>query len=246
MRFVETIREALSALRANALRSALTLLGMVTGLVSGWLEGPQLLRWAGYAVAYVFGGWYGLKGAIETLRHRAVDIDLLMIVAALGALSIGAPFEGAMLLFLFSLSNTLQHYAIGRSRRAIKSLVEMRPDEAQILRDGEEVTVPIDDVAVGDVFVVRPGDKIPLDGVVSPGDVFQVRWRYYDVEDNWNWFVQVDAVTISRQLTFLTLGKNAGTVAPGAARPKLDKTGRKRRSACRPTMRCGRSSAISG
>jgi len=75
-----------------------------------------------------------------------------------------------MLLFLFSLSNTLQHYAIGRSRRAIKSLVEMRPDEAQVLRDGEEVTVPIDDVDVGDVFVVRPGDKIPLDGVVTSGE----------------------------------------------------------------------------
>jgi len=93
-----------------------------------------------------------------------------MIVAALGALSIGAPFEGAMLLFLFSLSNTLQHYAIGRSRRAIKSLVEMRPDEAQVLRGGEEVTVPIDEVAIGDVFVVRPGDKIPLDGVVTSGE----------------------------------------------------------------------------
>jgi len=75
-----------------------------------------------------------------------------------------------MLLFLFSLSNTLQHYAIGRSRRAIKSLVEMRPDEAQVLRGGEEVTVPIDEVAIGDVFVVRPGDKIPLDGVVTSGE----------------------------------------------------------------------------
>ncbi|MFD1687271.1 heavy metal translocating P-type ATPase [Halobellus litoreus] len=159
-----------SALRREGVFVGLTLLGMVTGLVTGWLEGPQLLMWAGYAVAYAFGGWYGLKGAIETLRHRAVDIDLLMIVAALGALSIGAPFEGAMLLFLFSLSNTLQHYAIGRSRRAIKSLVEMRPDEAQVLRDGEEITVPIDDVAVGDVFVVRPGDRIPLDGVVASGE----------------------------------------------------------------------------
>ncbi|GAA0642369.1 hypothetical protein GCM10009019_00090 [Salarchaeum japonicum] len=159
-----------SELRQEAVFVGLTLLGMAVGLVTGWLEGPQLLMWAGYGVAYVFGGWYGLKGAVETLRHRAVDIDLLMIVAALGALSIGAPFEGAMLLFLFSLSNTLQHYAIGRSRRAIKSLVEMRPDEAQVLRDGEEVTVPIDDVAVGDVFVVRPGDRIPLDGVVTSGE----------------------------------------------------------------------------
>jgi len=159
-----------SELRREVVFVGLTLLGMAVGLVTGWLEGPQLLMWAGYSVAYVFGGWYGLKGAIETLRHRAVDIDLLMIVAALGALSIGAPFEGAMLLFLFSLSNTLQHYAIGRSRRAIRSLVEMRPDEAQVLRDGEEVTVPIDEVAVGDVFVVRPGDRIPLDGVIASGE----------------------------------------------------------------------------
>jgi len=159
-----------SELRREAAFVSLTLVGMVTGLATGWLDGPPLLTWAGYGVAYVFGGWYGLQGAIQTLRHRAVDIDLLMIVAALGALSIGAPFEGAMLLFLFSLSNTLQHYAIGRSRRAIKSLVEMRPDEAQVLRNGEEVTVPIDEVAVGDVFVVRPGDKIPLDGVVTSGE----------------------------------------------------------------------------
>jgi Cd2+/Zn2+-exporting ATPase len=156
-------------LRREAVFVALTLAGMLTGLVSGWLDGPMLLGWTGYGVAYVFGGWYGLRGAIETLRHAAVDIDLLMIVAALGALSIGAPFEGAMLLFLFSLSNVLQHYAIGRSRRAIKSLVEMRPEEAQVLRDGAEVTVPIDEVEIGDVFVVRPGEKIPLDGAVREG-----------------------------------------------------------------------------
>ena len=159
-----------SELRREAVFVGLTLVGMVTGLATGWLGGPSPLVWAGYGLAYVFGGWYGLKGAVQSLRHRAVDIDLLMIVAALGALSIGAPFEGAMLLFLFSLSNTLQHYAIGRSRRAIKSLVEMRPDEAQVVRDGEEVTVAIDDVAVGDVFVVRPGDRIPLDGTVTSGE----------------------------------------------------------------------------
>jgi len=159
-----------SELRRESVFVALTLVGMAVGLGTGWLDGPRVLAWVGYGVAYVFGGWYGLKGALKTLRDWAVDIDLLMIVAALGALSIGAPFEGAMLLFLFSLSNTLQHYAIGRSRRAIKSLVEMRPDEAQVLRDGDEVTVPIDEVRIGDVFVVRPGDRIPLDGVVVSGE----------------------------------------------------------------------------
>jgi len=159
-----------SELRVEAAFVALTLAGMIAGLVSGPLDAPAAVRWVGYGAAYVFGGWYGLKNGIQTLRHWSVDIDLLMIVAALGALSIGAPFEGAMLLFLFSLSNTLQHYAIGRSRRAIRSLVEMRPESAQVLRDGEEVTVPVDEVEVGDVFVVRPGDRIALDGVVVDGE----------------------------------------------------------------------------
>ncbi|WP_436935895.1 heavy metal translocating P-type ATPase [Halovenus marina] len=159
-----------SELRLEAVFVGLTLVGMITGAAAEWFDASALLVQVGYGTAYVFGGWYGLKGSIESLRLRSVDIDLLMIVAAVGALSIGAPFEGAMLLFLFSLSNVLQHYAIGRSRRAIKSLVKMRPDTATLLRDGEEVTVPIEEVAVGDVFVVRPGDRIPLDGVVERGE----------------------------------------------------------------------------
>jgi len=159
-----------SSLRMEAVFVALTLVGMLTGLIGGWLGAPPLVAWIGYGAAFGFGGWYGLRDGLETLRHGAVDIDLLMILAALGALSIGAPFEGAMLLFLFSLSNVLQHYAIGRSRRAIRSLMKMRPESAQVLRDGEEVTVPIDDVNVGDVFIVRPGDRIPLDGTVQAGE----------------------------------------------------------------------------
>jgi Zn2+/Cd2+-exporting ATPase len=159
-----------STLRIEATFVALTLAGMVTGLVAGWLDVSPVIGWGGYGAAYVFGGWYGLKKSIETLRHRAVDIDLLMILAALGALSIGAPFEGAMLLFLFSLSNVLQHYAMGRSRRAIRALMHLRPESARVLRDGEEVTVPIEEVTIGDVFVVRPGDRLPLDGVVESGE----------------------------------------------------------------------------
>lgn len=157
-------------LRTESIFVGLSLAGMIGGLLAGWLDAPAALRWGSYAVSYVFGGWYGLKAGIETLRHGAVDIDLLMILAALGALSIGAPFEGAMLLFLFSLSNVLQHYAIGRSRRAIESLMTLRPEEARVRRNGTETMVPIDDVAVGDVFVVRPGDRIPLDGVVAAGE----------------------------------------------------------------------------
>ncbi len=147
-----------------------TFVGMVGGLIGSWVDAPAALVWLCYGGAYLFGGWYGVGNAVESLRYRTVDIDLLMILAALGALVVGAPFEGAMLLFLFSLSNVLQQYAIGRSRDAIRALVKMRPESAQLLRGGEEVTVAIEDVDVGDVFVVRPGDRIPLDGVVLSGE----------------------------------------------------------------------------
>ncbi|GAB6880665.1 hypothetical protein JCM17823_29390 [Halorubrum gandharaense] len=156
--------------RRQALYVALTFTGMLVGLVGGWLDAPDTVVWGGYAVAYAFGGWYGLVGSVRALRARTVEIDLLMVTAALGALIIGAPFEGALLLFLFSLSGVLEEYAIGRSRTAIKSLVEMRPDAADVLRNGTEVTVPIDEVEVGDVYVVRPGDSLPLDGEVVAGE----------------------------------------------------------------------------
>ncbi|WP_418285140.1 heavy metal translocating P-type ATPase [Halorubrum sp. DTA46] len=156
--------------RARAISVALTFLGMIVGLLGGWLSAPSWLVWGSYAVAYVSGGWHGLIGSVTALREPAVEIDLLMVLAALGALIIGAPFEGALLLFLFSLSGVLEEYAIGRSRTAIKSLIEMRPESARVTRDGEPVSVPIDDVEVGDVFVVRPGDRLPLDGVVESGE----------------------------------------------------------------------------
>ena len=156
--------------RRQAVFVALTFFGMFGGLLGGWFGAPSSFVWFCYSVAYVFGGWYGLKESVKSLQEPAVEIDLLMILAALGALVIGAPFEGAMLLFLFSLSGVLEEYAIGRSRTAIKSLIEMRPESARILRGGETVTVPIDDVEIGDVFVVRPGDRLPLDGVVESGE----------------------------------------------------------------------------
>ncbi|WP_255191769.1 heavy metal translocating P-type ATPase [Natronobeatus ordinarius] len=159
-----------SLLRRQMAFVALTFVGMVGGPIAGWLEAPSTVVWGFYAVAYAFGGWYGLKESIAALREPAVEIDLLMILAATGALLIGAPFEGAMLLFLFSLSNVLEGYALGRSRRAVESLVEMRPESARLLRDDGTVTVPVEDVEIGDVFVVRPGDRLPLDGVVQSGE----------------------------------------------------------------------------
>ncbi|GAB7090129.1 hypothetical protein JCM18237_04000 [Halorubrum luteum] len=160
-----------SLLRRRAAFVVLTFVGMMSGLLGSWFGAPGTVVDVSYAVAYVFGGWYGLKDSIEALREPAIEIDLLMILAATGALLIGAPFEGAMLLFLFSLSTVLEEYAIGRSRTAIESLMEMRPESARVLREnGDEEIVPIEEVDVDDVFVVRPGDRLPLDGVVVDGE----------------------------------------------------------------------------
>ena len=154
--------------RQEAAFVAVALVGLVGGLAAEW-RGWDLASGSLYAVSYGFGGWYGARAGLDSLRHRTVDIDLLMILAALGALAIGAPFEGAMLLFLFSLSNTLQHVAIGRSRRAIEALMELRPEAARVQRGDGWVEVPVESVRVGDLFRVTPGDRLPLDGVVAAG-----------------------------------------------------------------------------
>ncbi len=90
----------LAETRTEAVFTALTFAGMMTGLVGEWTDAPDAVSWAGYGAAYVFGGWFGLRAGLDAIRDFKVDIDLLMILAALGALAIGAPFEGAMLLFL--------------------------------------------------------------------------------------------------------------------------------------------------
>ncbi|MEX0894135.1 MAG: heavy metal translocating P-type ATPase, partial [Balneolaceae bacterium] len=99
-----------------------------------------------------------------------LNVDILMILAATGAAVIDNWLEGAVLLFLFSWSNTLEHYAMGRSRREIESIMKLRPDEA--LRrsdDGSEELVPVDSLQIGDTIVVRPGERIPIDGQVISG-----------------------------------------------------------------------------
>ncbi len=124
----------------------------------------------GYVLAYLTGGLFGVQAGWRSLRQRTIDVDLLMVLAALGAASVGAPFEGAMLLFLFSLSNVLQAVAIDRTRKAVHSLMKLRPSQSLCRRDGVTRMVPIEELVVGDVLIVRPGECIPLDGIVIEGE----------------------------------------------------------------------------
>jgi Cd2+/Zn2+-exporting ATPase len=143
-------------------------------MIAGWLA-PRVglsQTWASvlFTIAYVTGGIFGVQASLRSLRQWTIDVDLLMILAALGAAVVGAPFEGAMLLFLFSLSNVLQAYAIDRTRKAIHSLMKLRPDKALTRRGGKTVLLPIEQLAVGDIVIVRPGESIALDSVIVEGE----------------------------------------------------------------------------
>ncbi len=119
--------------------------------------------------AYVTGGWFAVGSTVPRLLRGEFDIDFLMLLAAGGAALTGSPREGAILLFLFSLSNTLQTYAMARSRHAISRLLQRRPRHATVLRNGGEIQVLLEALAVGDRMLVRPGEMVPTDGVVREG-----------------------------------------------------------------------------
>jgi len=124
-----------------------------------------------YAVSYGFGGWDLVSHWIKSIvkGRFTFDIDLLMLLAAIGAAVLGNWTEGAFLLFLFSLAHALEHYAMDRARNAISALSELTPDVAIVRRDGKEAELPIEEVVEGDIVVVRPGERIPVDGKVQSG-----------------------------------------------------------------------------
>ena len=144
-------------------------------LITGYLIEklvPNAPEWAPlvcYVLAYGFGGFYTLREAIENLRMKRFEIDTLMLVAAAGAAALGAWAEGALLLFLFSLGHSLEHYAMGRAKRAIEALAELAPDTATVRQDGQIAQIPVEQLEVGDVVIVRPNERMPADGFLVVG-----------------------------------------------------------------------------
>ncbi len=163
-------RAWLTADRLELIFTVIAFVAMMAGLLVSKFAAAPALSTALYGVAYVTGGAFGLKAGIESLRELTIDVDLLMILAAVGAWIVGAPFEGAMLLFLFSLSNVLQAFAFDRTRSAIRSLMKLRPKEALVRRGSSTAVVPVEHLLPGDIVIVRPGEAIPADGVVVEGE----------------------------------------------------------------------------
>ena len=153
--------------------SLVTVLGMAMAAAGRWLPSGAFdaLELPGLVLVYLAGGLpTGWRALSELWRARVLDIDLLMIVAAIAAAIVGAPFEGAVLLTLFSISTTLEERALGRARRAIEALMALRPETAlRKTANGAVEEVPAEVLAVGDVVVLRPGARVPSDGVVTAG-----------------------------------------------------------------------------
>ncbi|WP_096395719.1 cation-translocating P-type ATPase [Halorubrum trapanicum] len=110
-----------------------------------------------------------LRNGLYSLRGLSLDIDLLMSVGVVAALLVDLPFEAATLAVLFSVAELLERYSIDRARTSLRELMELSPDEAVVIRDGDEETVPAESVATGERLAVRPGERVPLDGVVRKG-----------------------------------------------------------------------------
>ncbi|RRR65654.1 MAG: cadmium-translocating P-type ATPase, partial [Candidatus Viridilinea halotolerans] len=147
----------------------LTLVGIVAGVILGRLNVDPRLLLAVNVATYFVGGFYAVRSIIAALRERTIEVDLLMVLAALGAAYLDAWTEGAILLFLFSLSNVLQSYALDRTRNAIAALLELRPDSVTVRRNDELQEVALEAIVVGDRVVLRPGDRVPFDGIIVQG-----------------------------------------------------------------------------
>ncbi len=150
----------------SLLAGVFLLMGWLSERFMGW---PQPIYLALYAATYVAAGTHVARHAWHALRERHFDTDVLMLAAALGAAALGQFAEGALLLTLFSLGHALEERALDRARNAVRSLAQLAPRTALVQRDGIEREFPIEELLIGDVVIVRPGARLPVDGEVAVG-----------------------------------------------------------------------------
>lgn len=157
---------AVSSVRWAALSVGL----FVAGAAMQVLGGPQWLWWALYLTCYAAGGCAPARDGLLALRDKTLDVDLLMVLAAVGAAAIGQVFDGALLIIIFATSGALEDVATTRTQDSVNGLLELSPQEAVVLDEsGTERTVAARQVQIGDVVVVRPGERVSADGVVVEG-----------------------------------------------------------------------------
>jgi len=143
-------------------------IALAAGLAVEWLALP----WPAVlllVVSALAGGWYVVPRGWQALRARSLDINFLMTIAAIGAGIIGEWAEAASAMFLFSVAQLLEGFAMGRARRAISALMELAPSQATVRREGREHQVPVEAIGIDETVIIRPGERIPLDAIVVEG-----------------------------------------------------------------------------
>ncbi|MEV0354628.1 heavy metal translocating P-type ATPase [Nocardia sp. NPDC050697] len=156
---------ALAEVRWAATALVLFLIGLAAQLTGA----PEWLWWGLYLACYAAGGWEPGLAGLRALRAKTLDVDLLMVVAALGAAAIGQITEGALLIVIFATSGAMEALATARTEDSVRGLVDLAPETATRLTDGGEETVRATELAVGDVLLVRPGERIAADATVLAG-----------------------------------------------------------------------------
>jgi len=156
--------------RAMAVLTGACLVLLVAGSAAERLGAGHAVTNALFLASGAVGAWYTARSTFAALARFEFDVNLLMLLAAAGAAAIGYPAEAAVLMFLFSLSNTLEVYTMGRTRRALHALLNLRPARALVRRDGHEREVEVEAVRVGEIVIVKPGEAIPVDGNVTTGE----------------------------------------------------------------------------
>ena len=167
----EEARPAMDSVRRERL-VVLSGLSLALGLALQFTGFSGPLTWIPFAAAVVLAGSQTAKRAWSSLVARRLDIHVLMMVAVVGAVALGEWAEAASVVFLFAVAQVLESRAMERARGAIRALMDLAPADALVRRGASELILPVDDVLVGDIVVVRPGEKIPLDGRVRTGESF--------------------------------------------------------------------------
>ncbi|MBD2568040.1 heavy metal translocating P-type ATPase [Anabaena lutea] len=144
--------------------------GLVLGLITQYLALPIWIVRAFYGIGIIVAGFPIARAGLMELRLRRADMNLLMAISVIGAVILGDWFEAALVIFLFSLGTTLQIFTFSRTRNAISNLMNLTPPTATLKRGSQEVSVRVEEIQVGEILTIRPGQRVALDGVIVSGN----------------------------------------------------------------------------
>jgi Cd2+/Zn2+-exporting ATPase len=147
--------------------------GLLTGIAFGLAHLgiiSSLVETIIYAVAIILGGYYWSRQGIEEfVKEKKIDIEILMLAATIGSIILGMWDEAAFLVFLYGTAEGLEEYTYAKTRASIRKLLDLAPKKARVIRNGKEMIIPAEQIAVGDVFLIKPGESIATDGIILEG-----------------------------------------------------------------------------